>query len=335
MSEYVWGDQETQYFYEIGPEDILKAVDCLGLRSTGRILQLNSLENRVYQVEIELEEESTNPSDHFVIIKFYRPGRWTKNQILDEHTFLFDLREQEIPVIAPLKINGTSLFELKSIYYALFPKKGGRIPDEFDEEASLNLGRLLGRVHLVGAKAVSQYRIKMNPDTFGKQNIQFLLDKKLIHPQIETSYLKTWEGIEKLISPLFQNLTIQRIHGDCHRGNILYAKDGFSLVDFDDMVMGPKVQDLWLIFPGRDEETLKLRDEFLIGYDEFNNFDYSSLKLIEPLRTLRFIHFSAWIGKRIDDPSFQRAFPYYGTIEYWNGQLKDLQDQLELISASI
>ena len=331
MNQYVWGNQETQFFYEIGPDDILNAVDCLGFRSTGRILQLNSLENRVYQVEIELEHESNNPSDHFLIIKFYRPGRWTKEQILEEHEFLFDLNEEEIPVICPLKINGVSLFETKNIFYTLFPKKGGRIPDELDEEKALNLGRLMGRVHLVGQKKVAKHRLHLNPHTFGNQNVNYLLENKLINPHIESLYQKTWEQLEKVMTPLFENIPYQRIHGDCHRANIIYAKEGFSLLDFDDMVMGPKIQDIWLLFPAKDEESIMLRDEFFAGYEEFNALNYNQYKLIEPLRTLRLIHFSAWIGKRIQDPFFQRTFPYYGTVEYWNQQVKDLQDQYETI----
>lgn len=331
MSKYIWGDEETKHFLELHPDDILKAVDELGLRSTGRILQLNSLENRVFQVEVELTEEEKSPSDHYRILKFYRPGRWSEGQLRDEHEFLHELVENEIPVIAPLKINGETLFKKNNMFYTVFPKRGGRIPDEMTDETVEWLGRLMARLHVVGKKHPAKHRLSLTPQSFGEQNLKLLLENKLISPHLESSYQKTVEELLKVITPMFKDVVNQRIHGDSHRGNILYGSEGLFMVDFDDMMMGPPVQDLWLAFPGRDQETKIQRELFLEAYETLNDFNYGTLKLIEPLRSLRFIHFSAWIGKRFEDESFKRNFSHYGTPEYWQGQIADIRDQLEFI----
>jgi Ser/Thr protein kinase RdoA (MazF antagonist) len=331
MKSSMWGSNETKHFYSLDPSTILKAVDNLGFRSTGRCLALNSLENRVYEVEIERNEEDIkSPSDAFVIVKFYRPGRWTREQILEEHEFLLELKEAEIPVIAPIVINDSTLFEdtSNSLFYALFPKQGGRIPDEFSPDELMQLGRLMARMHQIGKKHKAVHRLTITPEIYGLANLEYLLNSEKIPRHLEKDYESVVKDICTEASKRFQNKFIQRIHGDCHKGNILSGREGFFLVDFDDMVMGPPVQDIWLILPGRDQDSMIDRDILLEGYSSMLDFDYSSLNLIEPLRALRFIHFSSWIGKRFEDESFKRAFPFYGTDRYWQEQIHDLRDQL-------
>lgn len=334
MAESVWGDQATQFFHAIGADEILRCVDLLGFRSTGRVLALNSLENRVYEVEIENPNAKTN-SEKFIIAKFYRPGRWSEAQILEEHQFLFDLQEEEIAVIAPLQIEGKSLFFMSGIFYALFPKQGGRNPDEYDDEFLERLGRTLGRMHQVGKSKQANHRLRINPTNYGIKNLEYLVENKLITPNLEDQYRKLVEEICKMATPAFDKLEVQRIHGDCHRGNVLWRPEGIYLIDFDDMVVGPPVQDIWLILPGRDGESLEYRSKLLAAYEDFSEFDDSSLRLVETLRALRYIHFSAWIGKRYDDHSFKRAFPWYGTPEYWREQVQDLIDQKEFINREL
>lgn len=327
----MWGEEETKHFIALDPSTILKAVDKVGFRSTGRCLALNSLENRVFEVEIEVDEDKVkSPSDRFVVVKFYRPGRWSFEQIKDEHDFLLELKEAEIPVIAPFVIKGESLFtDLESsLFYAIFPKQGGRIPDEFQPEELLQLGRLLARMHQVGRRRKAPHRLALTPDIYGRKNLEYLLSSGKIPPHFQKSYQSVVETICLETSKRFEGKLIQRIHGDCHKGNILWGRDGFFLVDFDDMVMGPPVQDMWLILPGRDQDSLIDREILIEGYTSMLDFDQSSLNLIEPLRALRFIHFASWIGKRFDDESFKRAFPFYGTDRYWEEQIQDLRDQL-------
>lgn len=335
MSSYVWGDQETQFFYQLDPETILSSVDSLGFRTTGRSFPLNSMENRVY--EIEIESDSTKPTDHFVIAKFYRPGRWTKEQILEEHSFLLELKEAEIPVIAPIVVDGQSLFEVPGhrLHFCLFPKQGGRAPHDMDEEMLQIFGRLLARIHNVGASKTAQHRLHMTPDTFGRKNLQYLLESKAIPAQHAPLYRDVVEKICDASDPLFQNINMHRIHGDCHWGNVIYRENqGLYFIDFDDMVTGPSVQDVWLLIPGDDMHAKQDREILLESYQTMRAFDRNELKLIEPLRSLRYIHFAAWISKRWEDDAFKKAFPFYGNEQYWTDQIRDLTTQLEKITSS-
>lgn len=335
MGQYVWGNKETQFFYQLDPLKVLDSIDRLGLKSTGRSMALNSMENRVYEVEIANPILGTgSPSDNFVIAKFYRPGRWTREQILDEHRFLLDLQDDEVPVIAPHVFKGETLFDEveTGIHYCLFPKQGGRNPDEFDDEQLEQLGRLLGRFHSVGKAKKASHRMTMNPETFGIQNIEFLKSGNFIPVEIKDLYIKTCEEIFEMITPLFENISYSRIHGDCHKGNVLWHPSrGYYFIDLDDMVSGPPVQDIWLLLPGRDDKSVADRNILLEAYETMNDFDWSQLKLIEPLRTLRYMHFSAWIAKRWEDPSFKQAFPHFDSPDYWNVSLRDLLDQKEEI----
>lgn len=336
MTSFAWGSQETKFFFELTPEKILDAVERSGLFCTGRCLTLNSMENRVYEVEIEWESDipPKTPSERFRIVKFYRPGRWSKEQILEEHEFLKDLVEAEIPAVAPSPfLDGATLHKLPDldIWYSVFPKVGGRNPDELTLDQAEQVGRLLGRLHTVGAAKQAKQRIALTPETYGRANLDYLLKAGTIPAEYTQKYKAMVEEICSISEPLFKGKSVQRIHGDCHLGNLLWSSQGAFFVDFDDMVVGPCVQDFWLMIPGRLEENRELFNQVLVGYEQFKEFDDSELKLIEPLRALRFIHFTAWIAKRWDDPFFKRVFTQFGTPQYWQEQLSDLQDQLEII----
>jgi Ser/Thr protein kinase RdoA (MazF antagonist) len=331
---------ETKFFYELTPEKILEAVETTGLRCTGRCLTLNSMENRVYEVEIELENptEVKSPSEHFRVVKFYRPGRWTKEQILDEHQFLLDLKAQDIPVVAPLVFPHGSTLNLlpdMQIYFAAFPKMGGRITDELDDEQLLRMGRLLARLHNIGATKKAEHRLSMTPQTYGRDNLKFLLDINVIPSTIKDKFTDCINRICDLSESVFKGQNLQRIHGDCHLGNILWGSSGPFLVDFDDMVMGPTIQDLWLIIPGRDDYAKQKLTSLIEGYEMMRGFDWSSLKLIEPLRALRMIHFTSWIAKRWEDPAFKRNFSNFGEERYWQTLLYDLLEQCEVIQSEL
>ena len=331
-----WGQSATQHFFTLTPGHILDAVERTGLRCTGRCLALNSMENRVYEVEIEVDDPKLikSPSDRFVVVKFYRPGRWTWDQIQDEHDFLFDLVEADIPVIAPKQnAEGHSVFEDEGLglMYAVFPKAGGRSPDELDDEQCARVGRLLARLHAVGALRPADYRVKLDTESYGVNNLKWLVDSGTLPIDVKSRYQKAVETICHVSAPWFKAAGVQRIHGDCHLGNLLWGAEGPFWVDFDDMVMGPPVQDIWLMIPGRDEYAQRKLNIVLDAYDMMRPFDRTSLRLIEPLRALRFVHFAAWIGKRWEDPSFPRAFPQFGTPRWWAEQTRDLEEQVSLI----
>jgi Ser/Thr protein kinase RdoA (MazF antagonist) len=263
------------------------------------------------------------------VVKFYRPGRWTREQILEEHTFLTECARAEIPVVEPLQFpTGETLGEVAGagIWYAIFPKVGGRILDEMSESELRQIGRLIARLHNVGATKPFKHRIKLTPETYGEANVTFLKNNKLLPPSVEAHYLGIAERIIKTSEPWFRETQTQRLHGDCHIGNILWHSKGCYIVDFDDSLEGPCVQDLWLLTPGRDQVAIKYRETMLEGYEMMRAFDHGSLRLIEPLRALRMIHFTTWIAKRFEDPAFKQVFVDYGTERYWREQLIALQE---------
>lgn len=334
MSKYVWGSEETQYFFKLNPEAILDAIDAVGFKTTGRCLPLNSIENRVYEIEVDRPESEINsPSDNFIVAKFYRPGRWTKEQIRDEHDFLNDLVEAEVPVIPPLNIDGETLFEMPDhkILYCLYEKRGGRNPEEMNEEQLEIMGRSLARIHSVGALKAAKHRIKLTPESYGEANLNYLKSTDYIPSDIRESFITICDQIIRESKPLFENMNFQRVHGDFHKGNIILRGDDSYFVDFDDMVMGPVVQDVWPICPGDDQQSIIDRNIFLDAYDSIRSFPYEQLKLIPSLRALRLIHFSAWIAKRWDDPSFKYTFGYFESPNYWYGQMNDLRALLSKI----
>lgn len=330
----LWG-QETKHFHLLSPEHVMKAAENWGRRLTGRILALNSLENRVYDVEFAKDEDmGPGFSPHNIILKFYRPGRWTREQILEEHRFLETLVEFEVPVVAPLEFKGSTLHldEETNLFYALFPKVMGRIKDEFNKEEIEQAGRLIGRIHNVGSMGEFKHRLKLNPTSFIEASRHELLKVKPVEHLSFNYYCALLEQLNSLLTPLFSHLTIQRLHGDFHRGNIVWTSAGPMAVDFDDCLTGPIEQDLWLLFPGTDHYSEEDRDRFIKTYKEMTRKDHLQLqRLTEPLRAMRMVHFNSWIAKRWEDHSFQRVFPQFPTPGYWDQQLIDLRMQISLI----
>lgn len=333
MSDYIWGRAETKFFLGLTPDIILSEIDKLGFKTTGRCLSLASMENRVYEIEIERVGPIHSENDRFIIAKFYRPSRWSKEQILEEHEFLEDLQEEEIPVVAPISFDGQTLFETREgeLFFALFERRGGRAPIEMNDSELQILGRQIARMHIIGSQKKAKHRLELNSKNFGEKNLESLLSSKSIPMYFESQYKACVNELILKTKNLLDKTPKQRIHGDCHWGNILFRDSQMVFIDFDDMLTGPCVQDLWLILPFADDEGLRQRDILLEAYESMKHFDDRELSLIEPLRALRFIHFSAWISKRWEDHSFKRAFPHYGSDEYWREQIRDLEDQLRLI----
>jgi Ser/Thr protein kinase RdoA (MazF antagonist) len=324
-----FGGTETRFFYDLTPDRILSAVEAWGLQPTGRCLALASMENRVYQVEIELDAPARTTNDSFRVIKFYRPGRWSEEQILEEHRFLLDLVDADLPVVAPLELaGGGTLARVPgvSMFAAVFPRKGGRAPDELADEDIDRLGRLLARLHGVGAMRSASVRLRLDVESYARPDLAYLLESGRLPASVRDSYRLVFEAICELAEPWFASADAQRIHGDCHRGNVLWGSDGPMLVDFDDMVVGPCVQDLWLLVPGRDDDALRRRRRMIEAYEQMRDFDRSQLRLVEPLRAMRVVHFSAWIARRWEDPAFPRVFPEFGSERYWFEELATLRE---------
>jgi Ser/Thr protein kinase RdoA (MazF antagonist) len=329
----LWG-KETKHFHLLSPDHVMQAVEVLGKRLTGRIMALNSLENRVYDVELAspLDVEKGFAASN-VIIKFYRPGRWSKEQILEEHTFLLNLSEFEVPVVSPLEVNQQTLHlhTETNLWFALFPKVQGRLKDELIKEEIDQVGRLIGRIHNIGSMSNFQHRFSLTPNVFIGSSREELIKSQPVEMASFDHYLKLLEQLEKQISPLLSHLTHQRIHGDFHRGNIVWTSYGPMAVDFDDCLTGPVEQDLWLLFAGQDEDSLKDRERFLDAYREMTRKEIVRTNLTEIFRIMRMVHFNAWIAKRWEDHSFQRTFPQFKTPNYWDQQLIDLRVQMGLI----
>ena len=295
-----------------------------GLRCNNLCYPLNSFENRVYEVELT--------DGNRVVAKFYRPGRWSEPQILEEHRFLRQLDEADIPVctVRPFP-DGSTLKQIDNIYYSLSDRRGGRAPDELDTSLARRLGMLVGRLHNVAAADPDSGRRPIDGENFIRRPLTWLREHRSIPQALEGRYFRAAEGIADYADRLFVDVDTHRIHGDLHLGNVLLRDNRFNLLDFDDMAPGPAVQDLWLALPGRDEETLRQREVFLSGYEQFRAFDRSSLRLIEALRGLRLVRYAVWLARRWHDPAFKSGWPHFGTFEYWEGETRDLEDQLEVI----
>jgi Ser/Thr protein kinase RdoA (MazF antagonist) len=297
-------------FLALTPDRVLDAVEIGGLRCTGRCLPLRAFENRVYEVELEDERR--------LVVKFYRPGRWSRETILDEHQFLLDLAEAEVPAVAPMDLGtGATLSEIEGIYYAAFPRIRGRSLDELDAEHRRHIGRTLGRLHAVGAARPAPHRPRLDARHYIHEPLEILMRGDFIPGTLAPRYRDVALRIADAVAKPLATARVQRIHGDLHWGNILWTRDGPILVDFDDCVMGPPVQDLWLLARGQDEEARKAREDLLEGYEVFREFDRSALSLIEPLRAMRIIYMSGWIAKRWEDPSFPHAYPNFKDVRYW------------------
>lgn len=314
----------AEQFHRLTPDDVFDAVEAGGRRCTGRFIILNSYENRVYQLEMD--------DGTMVVGKFYRPGRWTRDAILEEHGFLSDLREEEMPVVPPIDLQpGVTLGEVHGIPYALFPRVGGRAPEELSDEQLRVLGRLVARMHNVGAARSSPARPVLSPSTYGRDNLELLRSRHLVHEQASAAYEASVEALLQRIEPLFAHVPNHRIHADCHLGNLLWTPEGPVFLDFDDMRTGPAAQDVWMLVPSADAEGLRQRDVFLDAYREFRDFDPAWLRLIEPLRALRYVHYATWIARRWKDPAFSRTFSHFGTQQYWEREIQDLREQIARI----
>jgi Ser/Thr protein kinase RdoA (MazF antagonist) len=311
-------------FNKLTPELVLDVVEAGGRRCSGRFLILNSYENRVWQFELE--------DGTWVVGKFYRPGRWNRDALLAEHRFLRELADEEVPVAAPVELTpGETLGQVEGIWYALFTRIGGRAPQELDDEQVRIVGRLLGRIHNVGARNDAPARMRLTTQTYALDNLQYLLDEEVLPPEARDSYAASVRALVERIAPLFTDVPVHRIHGDCHLGNLIWTPKGPTFLDFDDTLVGPAVQDVWMLVPSADEEGRRQRGLLLEAYNQFREFRTSWLRLVEPLRALRYIHYATWIAKRRHDPIFPRTWAHHGTLQYWQMQIQDIREQIARI----
>jgi Ser/Thr protein kinase RdoA (MazF antagonist) len=305
---------------------VLDALESVGLYGDGRLLALNSYENRVYQVGME-----EGPP---VVVKFYRPARWSDAAILEEHAFVSELVEREVPVVAATSIDGRTLHEAGGFRFAVFPRRGGRAPELGDASTLEWIGRFIGRIHAVGALRPFVHRPELNLDTFGRAPLAYLREHGFIPPELAATYVSVVEQALDGVARCYERageLALLRLHGDCHAGNVLWTPDGPHFVDFDDSRMGPAVQDLWMLLSGERHEMVGQMADVLAGYEDFCDFHPRQLYLVEALRTLRLIHYSAWLAMRWDDPAFPAAFPWFNTQRYWQDRILELREQVALM----
>jgi Ser/Thr protein kinase RdoA (MazF antagonist) len=313
-------------FDKLTPDLILDAIESQGIYCNGSVFALNSYENRVYQVGIEDEIKP-------VIAKFYRPDRWSENQILEEHDFCFELESHEISVISPIKINEKSLFEFEDFQFSLFPKTGGYAP-ELDHKENLSImGRMLARLHTIGESTSFKFRPTLNLDSFGQDSADFV-SSQFIPMEHKSSYDKVTKQLLELMKPKLQKSNNIRVHGDLHIGNILLRDEIPYLVDFDDSRSAPAIQDIWMLLSGEDEEQKIQLQKIITAYQEFRPFPFNEIDMIESLRTLRMMHHCAWLARRFDDPAFPDAFGWFDTNSYWHQHINDLNNQIELIESN-
>jgi Ser/Thr protein kinase RdoA (MazF antagonist) len=352
-------------FEALTPEVVLSALEAAGVRCDGRLMTLSSYENRVYLAHVEAPSSDDVSCDvgDAVVAKFYRPERWTDAQILEEHSFAAELAKAEIPLAAPINLGGQTLHHAHGFRYSISPRKGGRRP-ELDELDTLEwIGRFLARIHTVGAAKPFVVRPALNVHTFGTEPHDWLMQHRMVAPEVAGAWQEAYvEAIEIIaacancalaggaldVNPKTNQKAARssgngvgpiqhiRLHGDCHPGNILWTPEGSTtqaagphFVDLDDARTGPAVQDLWMLLSGDGRQRMQQLSALIDGYEQFRPFDRRELALIEPLRTLRLIHYSAWLARRWDDPAFPIAFPHFGTSAYWHEQVQLLQEQIE------
>ncbi len=309
------------------PDTVLDALDSVGLRGDGRLLALNSYENRVYQVWME-----EGPP---VVAKFYRPGRWSDAAILEEHAFVRELAEAELPVVDAMRLEGDrTLYEFAGFRFAVYPKRGGRAP-EFEDRKTLEwMGRFIARIHAVGVLRPFRERPALDIASFGEEPRDYLLASGFIPADLTDAWRSVvgmaLAGVRRCYDRAGDVRTL-RLHGDCHAGNVLWTDDGPHFVDFDDSRTGPAVQDLWMLLSGERETMAHQLSDVLKGYEDFFEFDTRELHLVEALRTLRLIHYSAWIARRWEDPAFPAAFPWFNTQRYWQDRILELREQVALM----
>jgi len=312
------------------PEAAISAVEgAFGLALDGTLAPYPSYINRVYGLRTDDEQN--------LVAKFYRPGRWTEEALAEEHQFLRELAAADIPVVAPIADEeGETLAAIsvesgdreESFFFALFPRRGGRNFDPETEDEWLRLGSVVGRIHAVGMSGRAPHRLVCRPDSLTAGFIKELLDAEIVHPEQTTEFKDITSAVLEMMAPAFRDLGMLRLHGDCHRGNILDRPgEGLLVIDFDDMMTGPAVQDLWLLLPGRANDSRRELGLLVEGYEQFVSFDRETLRLIEPLRFMRLIYFLAWRARQRDDHWFKRDFPEWGSKAFWIKELEDLREQ--------
>lgn len=316
-------------FAILTPDLVLDALESVGLAPDGRLLALNSYENRVYQAGID--------DGPMRVVKFYRPARWSDAAILEEHAFTAELEAQEIPVAAPIAFNGSTLQHFGELRFAVFPRLAGRAPELSDPDTLERLGRFIGRIHAVGACRRFEARPAIDIASFGEEPRAWLLEHDFIPPDLLAAWRSTvdqaLDGVRRAFDRAGDVATL-RLHGDCHMGNVLWLpgdSGGPQFVDFDDARSGPAVQDLWMLLSGERHEMIGQLADILAGYEDFHDFAPRELHLVEALRTLRLIHYSAWIARRWDDPAFPAAFPWFNTQRYWQDRVLELREQIALM----
>lgn len=317
-------------FYQLIPDRVLDAVESVGWPVRASILALNSYENRVFQVGIDESEP--------LIAKFYRPGRWSDEAILEEHQYTTALANLELPVVCPISNDdGQTLFQYEGYRFALYPRHGGRAPEAGRLDQLEWIGRLVGRIHQLGKEKKFTQRFSLNAASYCDGPAGFLLEQGFLPMELASRYQAVTAELSRQIDHMFavtRDLRLLRAHGDCHIGNILWRDDeGPHFVDFDDSCMAPAVQDLWMLLAGDEDEQRFQLDHLLNAYSQFTSFNDAELKLIEPLRTLRLVHYFGWIGQRWGDPAFPAAFPWFNEGRCWQQHLADLEDQLNIISS--
>jgi Ser/Thr protein kinase RdoA (MazF antagonist) len=309
------------------PDVIIAAVESIGRDSDRRILALNSYENRVYQVGME-----QGPP---LIVKFYRPGRWSDAAIHEEHGFALELVAAELPIVPPMVREGRTLFEYEGFRFALFERRGGRWPELGSATEREWMGRFLGRIHMVGRRQRFRHRERIEIGRLGEDSCEFLLSEGWIPPHLEAAYESLSRDLLDAVSETFEmtrGVAEIRLHGDCHRGNVLWTDEGPHFVDLDDCVMGPAIQDLWMLLSGNRRDMGEQLAQLLEGYSQFADFDHREVVLVESLRTLRMINYSAWLARRWSDPAFPAAFPWFIEPRYWENQVLALREQLGAIA---
>ncbi len=321
------GGMNQHPFENLTPDCILDALYSIGIAGDGRMLALNSYENRVYQVGLEDEPP--------VVVKFYRPARWSDAAILEDHQFVAELAAAEIPVVPALATaNGQTLHHFAGFAFAVFPRRGGRAP-ELDAPGTLEwIGRFLGRIHALGAKQAFVGRPTLDLQSFGCDSRDFLLEHGFVPDTLHASWTSVVTQALDGVAACYQRagaVATLRLHGDCHPGNILWTDDGPHFVDFDDCRQGPAIQDLWMLLSGDSAQQAQQLTQVLRGYRAFYEFDQRQLHLIEALRTLRLLHYSAWLARRQDDPAFAVAFPWFNTTRYWQDRILELREQIALM----
>jgi len=319
-------DSNVHSYSQLDPDTIIDAIESLDYISDKRILALNSYENRVYQIGIE----DAAP----IIAKFYRPGRWTDEMIKEEHEFTLELANAEIPVVAPLLVNNETLFKFKDYRFSIYPRFGGYAPELDNPDHLLQLGRILAQLHNIGETKSFAERPELTIEDFAIKPAKYLLENKFIPVYLEIAYSTLTDDLINRIKNCFEqagNYKSLRLHGDCHHGNVLTRDEKFYIVDLDDARTGPTIQDIWMFLSGdRDYMTARFND-FMEGYTEFRDFDPRELHLIEALRTMRLIHYAAWLAQRWNDPAFPIAFPFFNTQQYWEEQILGLREQAALM----